>query len=807
MYNKIKPVSLFFKSLVVWLLFQHIVFAQNKNEIKGQIKSKSIALEFATVTLAKASDSTKFVAFTTSDSLGKFTFKNLLNEEYTLKFNLVGYKPLSIKVKLSNVPLVVAITVAMEENVNLLQGIQVVAQKNLVEKTESGFVLNAAANITQIGGSAADLLKNIPTLLIDAEGGISLRGKSPMILINGRNSNLANPDLIAANAIDRIEIINNATAKYDANAESGIINIILKKNKYNGLNGAIALGGGMGANARYSGSGLINFKTNKINIGLGYDNRYSGRTRNITGGRRNFKLDQIHQLTQNRNDTRVEQNQNLKLTLDLVPNIKNTLALELLGNIEGQDNFETLFTQINTRSNAFVSKNRRYSNEIARSKVGEMALDYERNFTDKRQGFTANISTSKSYETENTDIDTKQIAENNTFMANVFLEKTHNYENAQISNAKADYRFAISDKTTLEAGYKGLFRTIRADYEAGEYLANTFIVNTGASNIFNFKENVHAAYVMYSSELGQAKVNNWSYTIGLRAENVANDGYTINRAISISNTYLKLFPNAALTYQKSETQSLKLSYGKRINRPKMGQLNPFTDITDALNPHSGNPNLKPEIIHAFELGSNTEWQNNTFSTNLFFRNARNTIRPFYKPLGNGVNLSLPLNIGSADTYGLENVLNLRPRKGYDINTSLTLYQQHLNGSNISGDLVQDAFAWNGKLMQNFLIRKKGKMQVVANYNSDILTPQGKRNKQYYVDLGFQQKLGKGNARLGLTMIDVFNTLKSGYSNTTADFSNYRISKADTRAVMLTFGYTFKSAFKEKLLDNQFSKEY
>jgi outer membrane receptor protein involved in Fe transport len=252
----------------------------------------------------------------------------------------------------------------------------------------------------------------------------------------------------------------------------------------------------------------------------------------------------------------------------------------------------------------------------------------------------------------------------------------------------------------------------------------------------------------------------------------------------------------------------KLSYGKRINRPGLGQLNPFTDVTDALNPHSGNPNLKPEITHNLELGFNKEWNNFSLSSNLFYRYALNTIRQFAQLQPNGANLTLPINIGNATTFGIENIATVKPAKFYDFNASLSLFQLHINGANAAGDAVRNAFGWYGKLINNFTPWQGGRLQLIGSYNSALATPQGKRIGQYYADLGFQQKIHKkGNARLGITIVDLFNTLKSGYENNTIQFSNTRRSKADTRAIMITFGYSFKSAFKEKIMDNQFSKEY
>ncbi|WP_394767869.1 outer membrane beta-barrel family protein, partial [Ferruginibacter sp.] len=380
-------------------------------------------------------------------------------------------------------------------------------------------------------------------------------------------------------------------------------------------------------------------------------------------------------------------------------------------------------------------------------------------------------------------------------------------ENGHVSTAKVDYAFPVSKRALIETGYKGIFRSIYADFQTSDLQNNVEIVNTGASNIFKFNEQVQAAYIQYSSSFGKAPTQKWKYDLGVRAEQVLNDGNTQNNSTKFTNSYLKLFPTASLAYYHTADEYWKISYGKRINRPGLGQLNPFIDITDSLNPHGGNPNLQPEIIHATELGFSKEWNNYSLSSNLFYRYAINTIRQYSQLQPNGANLSFPVNIGNATTYGIENVFNAKPSNWYDFNASLSLFQQKLNGDNLSTNAVQSAFGWYAKLINNFVPWQHGRIQVTGNYNSAVPTPQGKRIAQYFVDLGVQQKLSNSNARLGLTVTDVFNTFKSGYVNNTLEFSNYRYGKADTRAFIVTFAYFFKSAFKEKLLENKFSTDY
>ena len=788
--------------------FSQYIVAQTTGKLEGSVFDKDIALEFVNVTIFKQADTGMVAYAATTDTSGSFFIKGIEFGDYLVKFSSIGYKPSAQKFSITAVAGLLKIEkYQLKKDVNFLETVTVTSQKKLIEKTPQGFIVNAAANITATGGTATDILKNTPTILVDAEGAITLRGKTPLILINGRNSNLSNPNQIPASSIESIEIINNPTAKYDANAESGIINIKLKKNKQNGINGAVALGAGLGSRGRINSSFIVNQKTKKWNLGVGYDNRFAGRTRIINGSRTNFYLPDKYLLNQNRKDKRLEQLQNLKFNADFTPDTKNTFSFEAIGNMEGQDNNENLNSALYKQNSDLNTNTNRHSIEIARSKVAEFSVEYNRKFNIERKTLSANITSSINRDRENTTITSQALDKYDMGAGNPWYQRTHNYENGHVSTAKLDYAFPVSKRALIETGYKAIYRSIHADFETTDLINNVEIVNTGASNIFKFKEQVQAAYIQYSSSFGKALTEKWKYDLGVRAEQVLNNGNTQNNSTKFSNSYLKLFPTASLVYYPTADEYWKISYGKRINRPGLGQLNPFTDITDSLNPHSGNPNLQPEIIHAIESGFSKEWNNYSLSTNLFYRYALNTIRQYSQLQPNGANLTFPVNIGNATTFGIENVFNAKPLKWYDFNTSLSLFQQKLNGDNVSSYAVQSAFGWYAKLINNFIPWHNGKMQVTGNYNSALPTPQGKRIAQYFIDLGFQQKLGKGNARLGLTITDVFNTFKSGYLNNTQEFSNYRYGKADTRAFIITFAYLFKSAFKEKLLENKFSTDY
>ncbi|SHG31982.1 TonB-dependent receptor domain-containing protein [Flavobacterium johnsoniae] len=782
-------------------------FSQKTNSVTGTISDGKTPLEFVDVVLKPLTDTTKTAAYAVTDSSGKFVLENISSAEYILKFRLIGFKSNSQKIKYTGTPISLS-NIVLQEDANLLNTVVVNSQKKQIQKTNEGFVFNAVSNISQTGGTAIDMLKNIPTVAVDADDAISLRGKTPLILINGKNSAITNMNQIPASSIESIEIITSPTAKYDANAESGIINIKLKKNNLNGLNGAAVLGGGFGAKGRMNSSVLLNNKTDKWNVGLAYDNRFAGRTKSIKGERTNYFIDDEHFINQSRSDERTEGLQNLKLNVDFSPNDRNTISFEALGNMESQDNDETLKTDILNSSNQFYSSNKRHSLELERSKAAEFAFNYDRKFSDDRKSLTASITTSYNFHRENTDIDTDNYDENYAPIGDTFWQRTHNYEKENISNAIVNYAFPISEKSIIETGYKGTFRLFNSDFQSADLTNGEYVVNPMVSNIFDFNEQINAVYALWNSYSGSKENQKWKYNLGLRAENVSNNGATQNNSDHFSNDYLKIFPSGSVQLNLKSDEFLKFGYSKRINRPDLDDLNPFIDITDALNPHGGNPYLKPEIIHIVELSYNKDWDKYSLSGNAFYRNANNTIRQYGVLQDNGVILLQPQNIGNTVTYGLETIFSFKPISFYDGNISLTAFQQNINAGNLpqSEDVVSSAFSWYGKIINNFTPWKGGKLQVIGNYNSAVATAQGKRIPIYNVDMGFQQKLGKSNARLGLVVTDMFNTLESGYKNNTLLFRNNRTSKSDTRALMLTFAYTFRSDFKEKLLENQFSTE-
>jgi outer membrane receptor protein involved in Fe transport len=228
------------------------------------------------------------------------------------------------------------------------------------------------------------------------------------------------------------------------------------------------------------------------------------------------------------------------------------------------------------------------------------------------------------------------------------------------------------------------------------------------------------------------------------------------------------------------------------------------DITDSLNQHGGNPYLKPELVNAFEVGYNKEGEGWSLSSSAFYRLSNNIIRSYIDLKPNGVAITTPQNFGNATTYGVEEILDWFPTKFWSVNTSLSLFDQKIDGNVVSTDVANEVVSWYGKMIHNFTLSKQSKLQIIGAYNAPTAMAQGTRMAVYNVDLGFQTKILKGKGGIGIVISDVFNMQSSGWDLSAANFALNRKMKVDTRAVFVTFAYSFANIFKESLLDNLFS---
>ena len=800
--------------LFILLLFvQVLVFGQKSGSISGKVlDSENNIVEFVNVFLTSVNDSTRIVNGTVTDNTGSFAFTNVPLGKYFIQFRFVGFVNHQQSVLLNDANKNIELgTIILKQDAIALNAVEITAFRNLIQKTDEGIVVNASENLTQIGGTAADLMKNMPGVQVDMEGNLTMRGKTPLIMINGRVSGIGgvdrvtNLEQIPASTIERIEIITNPSAKYDADAESGIINIVLKNNTNLGTNGAAALGGGLGARYRLNGSFLINKNTNKWDLGLAYDNWFTTRTRTVNKQRTQYDSQDAYYLSQPREDERTIQTQTARFNVGYTPNAKNSFKLEGIWLFEGQDNHETIVSTTESSMHDFTSRNSRYSNEIRRFHTGELLFNYTRNFNQKRV-LSIDASSAIEYNKENTDISTQNLTEQNTNIGNPFLQKTHFYEDANLTNFTVNYVHPVKEIGIIETGYKTTLRFINDDYLRSNQQNDNFTTDLSHTDIFKFNEQIHALYLQYTGWTGTQQEPKLKYQFGIRPEQVLNTGDNVQSSYNFSNNYFQLYPSASLIYYTPKRNSFKLAYSKRINRPSIGDYSPFIDITDSLNVWSGNPDIQPEISHSFELTQNQTFKKASLTTSLFYRLTSNSIFPYTTIDNSGVSTTRPENFGNSSTYGVEAFFTYNPFNFWKINLDASIYEQRIEPSAKLQNASKNLLSGYAKFINNFDVWKNGRFQITANYTSPIVIPQGIIKEVYFIDLGFQQKILKGQGRLALTVTDIFDTQRSESTVSGSNFEYTHYRKVDTRAVMLIFAYTFKSEFKEKLLENKFKND-
>ncbi len=794
------------KTIPIFIVLLYNFTLIGQQNITGTLtNSDTKSVELANILLYNKLDSTTMISGTVSDSLGRFVFKNIDGGNFYISIQSLEFETSLVsfnKIKNQDKDLG---TILLQVNTKLLEMVEIVGRKKLIRKTQGGFIIDAAATLSQQGGTLMDLLRNTPTVFVDAEDGISLRGKAPLILINGRNSSISNLTNIPASAIESIEIINNPSALYDSESENGIINIKLKKGNQEGFNGHVALGTGRGAKQRWNSSSGLNYKNNKLNIGLSYDNRFAERIRYMDASRVYFENTSNHTIIQRRDDSRNERTHNLRANIDYETS-HHIWNFEAISAFEDEDNYETLKNYLYDSSISGIGdKYQRFSEEFRKSLINELALTYKRKFKTDSKSLTVNISNSFENGNENTLISTQDLIDNDVLYGFIYRQKTRFKENNSISNGRLDYSQKF-EKITLQTGYKATIRSAKNDFGQATELSNSYVDIAAQTGILNFNEYIHAAYAQINSKIGTDDDPKMEFAAGLRAESTNNHGTIISQDLEFNNQYLNLFPNASMIYHHNENREFQFNYSRRINRPRLGQLNPFTDITDSLSQRSGNPNLKPELTHSFEIGFGQRYSSITLSTKLFYRFSTNTILPFSILKPGNVIYARPENAGNSEIYGIEMLISHNFSKFWDGNMSFSLFRQLIYAENIRQFSSNDVLGWNIKWINNFQPWKNGKIQLIGIYNAPTAILQGTRRAVYNVDIAFQQKIWKEKARIGITVTDIFNTQFSGYNLVTSEFTYNRKFKIDTRAVQVTFAYTFGTKFKEKLMENKFSND-
>lgn len=787
------------------------IFAQGtgKSAIKGVLKDASTGetIPFASAILINKTTKA-IVKSTQTDVNGVFAMTSLPNGIFTFKISFVGYQTMVR----DNVTLTTTSGTVnfgdIKMNVskgNVLSEVTVTSQKAAMQLGIDKKIFSVDQSLVSEGGSASDLLANVPSVQTDIDGNVSLRGSTGVkVLIDGKPSLIAGGNVaqilqsIPASSIESVEVITNPSAKYDAEGQSGIINIVLKKNTKLGFNGSVALTAGNRDN--YNANTNLSFQNSKVNLYGNYSYRDGNR---LGGGYQDItyfnSLSSIGFANQATSSTSEDKGHTLKAGVDYY--IATRSVVSLSGGFNARDNNRNEaigIDQLGKLGNPIVLSNRNNMNDGTGNSF-DLNFDYSQKFKKPKEELTFNFGYSAgkndNFQTYNTNIYNRNgVAV--TLPASI-QHTTNNGDNTNY-NIQVDYTLPVGKNGKVEAGYRSQIRLGNNTQYADSLLSPTiFVSNNKLNNFFNNKDQVHALYFNY-----QNQIKDFGYQFGLRGEDATLDTYLegYNGSVLYATPgkihYARLYPSVFLSQKFKGDQTLQLSYTRRVNRPRAWDTNPFLDVSDPLNYRQGNPNLLPEDVHSYELAYSKYWKKVTFTSSVYIRQTNDLVtRVRSEPNAAGIITSTPQNLTKGINSGLELIGRFDVIKALNFTTNVNLYQSKIDGVPAFGIVDNSGFSWNANLTANLTVVKSVSVQMRGDYRAAEIMAQGKRNAMWGLDGGAKYDFPNKKASLSLNIRDIFNTRM--WSMTTNSGTTMVDFQRRMRGTMgsLTFSYRFgKSTF-------------
>jgi outer membrane receptor protein involved in Fe transport len=755
-------------------------------------------IPFVNVLLLNISDSTTVNAATTNKA-GRFDIINVPDGNYLIKFSCIGFHELikpGIKIGPAGRKLNTGIT-SLYSSITDLDEIVVTSKQETFNNSVDRKIYNVEKDIMSKSGTAGDLLQNIPSVSVDIDGNVSLRGnQNVMIMINGKTSPMMDKnsasvlDELPANSIERIEVLTNPSASYKPDGTSGIINIVLKKDAGTGFNSNLTFN--LGNKSRYNVNLNFNYNPGKFNIFGNYGYRQDDRGRIGTDNRIQTDASGVkNYFDENLNfDGRPFSN---LATLGADYNFDKFNKLTLTGNYFYQD-AERSGTDLQAYSDAnhFVTEKfdrKRISSET--QKESDATLSFNHNFgqEDHDLDFEYKISQSPELETNNYS-DIFSVPDNAlTQYDNDIIDQTDNKQEVTLK-----YKKPFSEKSSFEAGYSGDFlssdRNNYVDYF--DYNLNSLVKDLGKSSDFHLDQSINALYTTYQNEVG-----NLGFMAGLRLENAVIKPGLLSIDTTITNNYLNLFPTLHLKYKLTEAASLQLNYSKRVRRPRDEDLNPFPEYQDPRNVRAGNPNLLPEYTQSLEFGCQVQYENITFIPGIFYRYTTNRFTQLTTQINDTTLLTTEFNLNTDKSGGLELVVSGSVANLFSTQMSLNGFYNQIDASNLGYNVKSSAWSWSGTFSINFNVTKTTMFQVNTNYRSLRLTPQGESAPSYAINCGIRQDLFNERVSLVLTVSDILNSMKFKNTLDTPALYDYSVRQRDGRIAFFGVTYHFGKSQQKK----------
>ncbi|MBO4646291.1 MAG: TonB-dependent receptor [Bacteroidales bacterium] len=739
-------------------------------------------MAFANIIVMNAKDSTMTTVAQT-DANGKFVISGIPYGKSYLSIEYFGYgtyttAPFTLS---QNNPVYKIQRIRLDQKSTLLDGIEIKAEIEMLESNLDKMVFNVESSITAEGATAIEVLEEIPSVDVDLDGNVTLRGSENVtILVDGKPTNLT-LDQIPANLIQSIEVITNPSARLEPDGESGILNVVLKKRKERGFNGMISARGSMELFRNkpkigsYSGTINLNYSYNKINLFLNYDLRGHNHFNGGSTDRRSWFGEDTTRLLQENYGKFGGYNHNLRTGIDWFINPKNTISFTFSYNNNKNSSFSELGVEDDSvKMEEFLpyEKYFQYSEGIGKRNNYSGTINYKKTFETKGMELTADI-----FYTHNNRNNTDTTFQDFSFpiqhlditQKSVTLDKNTN------ASAQVDFITPVGRKGRIETGYKLSFRSVGEDYrfyEGNDSLPIT--LDDSRSNNFVFSEWINAAYIIYSTSFwDKLKIQG-----GLRGE-IANTTSDLKSSGEVhKRNYYNLFPSAHIRYDITKEHSLQLSYSRRVSRPSIWQLNPFVNVSDRQNYRCGNPDLLPEFVNALELGYFMAIKKSSLSATVYYRQRTNIISRYTEILQDTLDgeehtytLTTYQNLKNSQNFGIELVYGQQLWKFWRISLSGSFYRLIVNSDDMIDDYLARDWTWRVRLNQTFNLPKDWQLQLNFRYRAPSITTgsmgwgsggvgQGKQSGNYSLDFAVKKSFLNKSLVVSLNCRNLVNSYKN-----------------------------------------------
>ena len=763
---------------------------QNQGIISGVLKDSltNIPIEYVSVKLLLSKDSSLQYAMYSSVK-GEFLFEHVKDGNYLLKITHLSYldkwiSPIFINTSLHN-RLIGQVYLSNIKSTELKE-VTISANKSLLMASFDKKVFSVADDISARGGSVNDVLSSIPSVEVDQEGRVTLRGDGNVtVLIDGRPSLMSGSssksmlDAIPANLIDRIEVVTNPSAKYDPDGTSGIINIILKKNKLRGINGNVS--SNVASGNIFNSSTSLSIRNARFNVYGTYSYRHYEGERNNFGQMNRFFGDTLFSLKQDRKGTDYNVGNTIKAGSDFYLKDRNTLGISLTAGQGERNRYGDLVNQQLDKEGLVLNRWTRNSLDPSNQLNFDANLNYKLDFKEDKGSFV--FDASQSFSSDLVGGEYVQKYEGKKDLSQNLLSNEKN----RVSLVSFDFIQVLPKSIRIEVGLKTIQRNSMVDSqsETKDSISSIFNKDTLSSFKYTYDEQIYSSYGNFAQQF-----NKFKYQLGARLEKSFQVPSLLSQLISYPKSYFNIFPSAFLTYSFVKNMDLILNYSKRINRPSSETLNPFTSYADPYNLRRGNPEVSPEFIDSYELGLGIIKNKFSLNASVFYKNTINVLQRYRKYYDNGYAAVTYINIDRSESIGSEISINFRPVPSFKnvfsfSGNQIKYHDNEVIFKNNSG------FNWSVKYIGTFEFwNKTASIQINTKYNAPIVTMQGTVQPRASLDLSSEKLIKDGKWSFGVKISDIFNSQEFRIHVDQETVNQTSTFKQTTRRLYVNINYKF-----------------